>query len=268
MGYSASVATTRSHSTKCWILNTILCQNQLLLRSQEGSNYHSLTCITNSYPLPKPVIATLSGGKQLSKFNLSCAYHQQLLLHDESAKLETINIHHGLFRYTWWGGICSRYFLSSAKTNYCYAHRREAMWKWSTSTMGYSGILGGGASAPGIFQKVMDTIVQVMDTILQVIPDMICYMNDILVTWSDKVEHFNIGQEKQVLQDSVEYIGHYADTRRLHTLHSKIIAMGCVPTPWDVQELRSGINMANSLWQPCNCSTVSCRTALLQKGQK
>ena len=48
--------------------------------------------------------------------------------------------------------------------------------------MGYSGILGGGASAPGIFQKVMDTIVQVMDTILQVIPDMICYMNDILVT--------------------------------------------------------------------------------------
>ena len=52
------------------------------------------------YQLPKleDLFATLAGGKQFLKLNLSQAY-QQLLLYDKSAELVTINTHHGLFRY-------------------------------------------------------------------------------------------------------------------------------------------------------------------------
>lgn len=60
----------------------------------------SLEIDHKQYPLPKPedLFATLAGGKQFSKLDLSQAY-QQLLLDDKSAKLVKINTHCGLFRY-------------------------------------------------------------------------------------------------------------------------------------------------------------------------
>ena len=52
------------------------------------------------YPIPKieDLFATLHGGKQFTKLDMSQAY-QQILIDEESRKLLTINTHRGLFRY-------------------------------------------------------------------------------------------------------------------------------------------------------------------------
>ena len=67
-------------------------------------------------------------------------------LEEESAKLVTINTHRGLYHYT--------------------------------------RLPFGVASAPAIFQKVMDTI-------LQGLSGVICYLDDILITASTEVEHLH-----------------------------------------------------------------------------
>ena len=52
------------------------------------------------YPLPRieEIFAALAGGKHFSKLDLSHAY-QQLVLDEEAKKLTTINTQKGLFRY-------------------------------------------------------------------------------------------------------------------------------------------------------------------------
>ena len=92
----------------------------------------------DQYPLPRPddLFATLSGGKIFSKIDLSQAY-QQMPLDMKSRNLVTINTHRGLFRYN---------------------HLPFEV-----------------ASAPAVFQRAMDTI-------LQGIPNVICYIDDILVS--------------------------------------------------------------------------------------
>ena len=99
----------------------------------------------DQYPLPKPedLFATLAGGKKFSKLDLSQAY-QQLPLDAESTKYVTVNTHRGLYRYT--------------------------------------RLPFGVASAPALFQKLMDAV-------LQGIPHVICYIDDILVTDSNDEEH-------------------------------------------------------------------------------
>lgn len=97
------------------------------------------------YLLPKPddLFATLAGGEKFTMLDLSQAY-QQLLLDDDSWQYVTVNTHRGLYHYT---------------------------------HLPY-----GVASAPAIFQRVMDTI-------LQGLPGVICYIDDILVTGSNDAEH-------------------------------------------------------------------------------
>jgi len=109
-------------------------------------------------------------------------------LKEESRQLVTINTHRGLFRYS-----CLPF---------------------------------GVASAPSIFQKVMDTV-------LQGLPKVICYLDDILVSGATKEEHLqNLESVLQCLQqynirakrskcafmcDAVEYLGHRIDATGLHT---------------------------------------------------
>ena len=97
------------------------------------------------YPIPKieDIFATLEGGKTFTKLDLSQAY-QQLKLDAESQKYLVINTHKGLFRYT-------------------------------RLTFGIS-------SAPGIFQKAMETL-------LQGIPHVTVYIDDILITGKNDVDH-------------------------------------------------------------------------------
>ena len=155
------------------------------------------------YPLPKPddLFATLAGGKRFSKLDLSQAY-QQLVLDDESKQYVTINTHKGLYQYT--------------------------------------RLPFGVASAPALFQKVMDTI-------LQGIPHVICYIDDILVTGVNQEDHLRnlaevlqrlqrhgISMKKakcEFMQHSVEYLGHQIDAEGLHTTDSKLAAVTQAPTP-------------------------------------
>ena len=99
----------------------------------------------DQYPIPKikDLFSTLSGGKSFTKLDLSQAY-LQVPLDEKSKKLLVINTHKGLFRYT--------------------------------------RLPFGVASAPGIFQLLMENV-------LQGIPKVVVYINDILVTGATDEEH-------------------------------------------------------------------------------
>ncbi|XP_064469661.1 uncharacterized protein K02A2.6-like [Ornithodoros turicata] len=99
----------------------------------------------DQYPIPRvdELFSTLAGGTRFSKIDLNRAY-QQVLMNEDSSKLLTLNTHMGL-----------------------YAVNR---------------LLLGVASAPAIFQKIMDGI-------LKGLPGVICYLDDILITERTEEEH-------------------------------------------------------------------------------
>ena len=129
-------------------------------------------------------MSQLAGGQRFSKIDLSQAY-QQVQLDDESRKLVTINTHQGLYQYT--------------------------------------RVPFGISSAPALFQKIMDTILQ----------GVICYLDDILVTGKNETEHLRNLEEVlkrlqqnglrvkpakcKFLQPSVEYLGHRINASGVHT---------------------------------------------------
>lgn len=87
----------------------------------------------------------MHGGKSFTKLDMSQMY-QQILLVDSSRELLIINTHHGLFRY--------------------------------------NHLPFGVSSAPGIFQRTMESI-------LQDIPHVMVYLDDILITGSSEEEHLH-----------------------------------------------------------------------------
>ena len=97
------------------------------------------------YPIPKveDLFVKLASGCMFTKIDLSQAY-LQLPLDEESKKFVVINTHKGLFRYTW--------------------------------------LPFGISAAPGIFQRVMDNI-------LQGITGVMVYLDDILITGPTVSEH-------------------------------------------------------------------------------
>ena len=173
--------------------------------------------MVNQYPLPnaEDLFTTLAGGKKFTKLDLSQAY-LQLQLEPESQKYCTINTHRGLYRF--------------------------------------NRLPFGISSAPAIFQKIMDTI-------LQGIPRTLCYIDDILVTGANDEEHlknlaevferlhkYGIRMCKQkcyFMQDSVEYLGHRVDAEGIRATPEKISAIVNAPLPENVQQLRSFLGLLN-----------------------
>lgn len=171
----------------------------------------------DQYPLPKlDLFATLAGGKKFTKLDVSQAY-QQLILDGDSEKYLTINTHRGLHRYT-----CLPF---------------------------------GVASAPAIFQRTMDTV-------LQGISYVICYIDDILVTGADDAAHLrNLAKVFQSLEEhgirmkkakctsmkaEVEYLGHRVDVEGLHTTPDKLAAISKALALKNVQELQSFLGLLNN----------------------
>ena len=171
----------------------------------------------DQYPLPKPdeLFATLAKGKVFSKLDLSQAY-LQLQLDEKSIPYVTINTHQGLYSVT--------------------------------------RLPFGVASAPAIFQKMMDTILRGM-------PGVLCYIDDILVSTEDEESHFRLLQEvfsrlekhgfrlKQekchFLLSKVDYLGHQISCDGIQPLPTKIEAIVRAPIPRNVSQLRSFLGLVN-----------------------
>ena len=98
-----------------------------------------------AYPIPRndELFASMSGGVSFTKLDLRHAY-QQMVLDEESRKYTTINTHRGLFKY--------------------------------------NRLPFGISSAPAIFQRTMDSL-------LQGVPHVAVYLDDILITGKDTQEH-------------------------------------------------------------------------------
>ena len=171
----------------------------------------------DQYPMPTPedLFATVAGGEKFTKLDLAHAY-QQVVLAPKDRKYVTINTHKGLYQYT---------------------------------RLPY-----GVASAPAIFQGIMEKL-------LQGIPRVVVYIDDILVTGKNEGERLEI--LRQVLQrikesglrfkrakcqfmaDHVEYLGYRIDKKGLHALPEKVAAIVEAPQPSNVPELRAFLGLVN-----------------------
>ena len=184
----------------------------------------------NNYLIPKieDLYATLGGGTEFTKLDLSQAY-QQLELDEESQKYTTINTHKGLFRY-----------------------KRLPF---------------GISSAPGIFQRTMESL-------LQGIPQLVVRIDDILVTGKTRHDHLkhlkevlvrldkagiHLKLKKRVfLQGEVVYLGHRINRSGIQPVEGKVRAIHEAPAPTNyVKELQAFLGMLNyyACYLP-NLSTV------------
>uniref|UniRef100_A0AAV2LVS7 ribonuclease H n=2 Tax=Knipowitschia caucasica TaxID=637954 RepID=A0AAV2LVS7_KNICA len=169
------------------------------------------------YPLPRieDIFANLAGGKRFTKVDLAEAY-LQMEIEEDSKMFLTINTLKGLYRY--------------------------------------NRLVFGVASAPAIWQRAMDQV-------LQGIPGTQCYLDDIIVTGANDNEHLeNLHKVLQRLQDyglrarrdkceffkpCITYCGHTIDAQGLHKCKEKINAVMKAPQPQDVQQLRSFLGFIN-----------------------
>ena len=171
----------------------------------------------DNYPLPRveDLFTAMSGSTLFTKLDLTHAY-QQLCLSPESKKYTTINTSKGLFHY--------------------------------------ERLPFGISSAPGIFQRTIETL-------LKDLPGVVAYIDDLLVTGSNKEQHLQnldrvmtrlesagvtLKRSKCVfLTPSVEYLGHVIDKEGLHPSQEKVRAIQEAPEPTNVSELKSFLGLIN-----------------------
>ena len=196
----------------------------------------------DTYPLPRveDLFAALGNGKSFTKLDLAHAY-QQIKLDEASRDLTVINTHKGLYRY--------------------------------------NRLPFGVSSAPAIFQRIMEGI-------LQGIPNVAVYIDDILVTGKTDEEHLDTLdrvltrlQEKglrlkkrkcEFMRPSVEYLGHIISAEGLRPTQEKVRAINDAPAPQNVTQLRSFVGLVNfySKFLPNLATRLAPLYHLLQKEAK
>ena len=169
---------------------------------------------TEVYPIPRinEMFASLAGGLKFSKLDLSNAY-QQIQLEEGSQKYVTVNTHKGLFQY-----------------------KRLPF---------------GVASAPALFQRTMESL-------LQGLPSVCVYIDDILVTGEEHLH--NLGEVLRRLEEAgmkvkrekcffllseVEYLGHVISSAGLRPSEAKAAAITGAPAPTNETELKSFLGLVN-----------------------
>ena len=171
----------------------------------------------NKYPLshPEEIFTALNGGEKFTKLDLSEAY-LQIALEEQSRNLVVINTHKGLYRFT---------------------------------RLPY-----GVASAPAIFQQIMDQILPQREGI-------ICYLDDILITGKNNHEHlqnleavlkrleeYNLRIKKPkccFFQDKVEFLGKVVTKEGIAASSGKVEAVLKIPPPQSLTQLRSFLGIVN-----------------------
>lgn len=167
------------------------------------------------HPIPKidDLLSALNGGKLFTKLDLTQAY-QQVCLDEDSRKLVVITTHKGLFEF---------------------------------NRMPF-----GIPSAPGIFQRIMESL-------LQNIPHVVVYLDDVLITGRSDKEH--LASLKDVLsrlqkaglrlkkskcsffKEEVEYLGYKIDANGIHPTQDKLEAIKFAPPPENVTQLKSYLGL-------------------------
>ena len=173
--------------------------------------------LIDEYPQPRreDLFAGLAGGQIFSKLDLAQAY-LQMEVEPESRKHLTINTPKGLFQY-------NRLVFRIA-------------------------------SAPAIFQRTIESI-------LQRIPGVLVYQGDILVTGKTNAEHetslhtvlkrleehnLRVRLDKcKFFAPSITYLGHKINKDGLSTLENKVQGIVDAPTPSNVSQLRSFLGTVN-----------------------
>ena len=170
------------------------------------------------YPLPRieDLFTAFAGGETGTKLDLSQAY-TQIPLYPSVKKYTVINTPKGLYKFNWFPfGI---------------------------------------SSAPAIFQRMMESLLQGLQAVA-------VYLDDMLITGRDGKEHYDSLQEilkrlKEaglrlkrekctVAAPSVVYLGHRIDTHGLHPTGDKLQALRRAHTPTNMMELKSFLSFLNN----------------------
>ena len=174
-----------------------------------------LNCEKYPQPRREDLFACLAGGTNFSKVDLANAY-LQMEVDEESRQFLTVNTHKGLFMY--------------------------------------NRLVFGISSAPAIFQRAIDSIIQGLDGVL-------VYQDDILITGKSDSEHMsNLAEVLRRLENhglrlkekkcsffvpSLTYLGHMIDKNGVHTLSTRVQGVMDAPIPKNVSQLRSFLGTVN-----------------------
>ena len=143
----------------------------------------------------------------------------------------------------------------------------------------YTRLPFGVASAPAIFQRATDNILQGIDRVQ-------CYIDDIIVSGVDDADHIcnleevlrrlaengvTVKMEKcSFMCKSIEYLGHVIDKHGVHAAPDKVKAVLEAPLPTNVQQLRSFLSLVNyySKFLPNLATMIKPLNRLLEKNVK